>query len=168
MFDKFGEFDSAEELNRAALAQREEGDKEALKLLAAENGIDVEDAEDFINGWADELVSPVMAALGKLDVECVEYKIEGVLKGWVEEIRINCMSDEAFARAVRRKGKDLAGFMAQAIEQGCERRITVDDRIVKKAPKVKAVMGQHPLTMGVLNKAETKQLIKDYYMGGSK
>ncbi|MDE7436768.1 MAG: hypothetical protein K2N01_13245 [Lachnospiraceae bacterium] len=165
MFDKFGEFDSVEELNRAALAQREEGDTEALKILAKENGIDEEDAEDFINGWTDELVSPVMAALGKLDVECAEYEIEGVLKDWVEEIRINCMQDEAFARAVRRKGKDLAGFMAQAIELGCEHRITVDNRIVEMTKEVKKIMGQHPLTMGVLNKAEMKQLIKDYYMG---
>lgn len=166
MFDKFGEFDSAEELNRAALAQRGEGDREAVKLLAKENGIDEEDAEDFINGWSDELVSPVMAALGKLDTEAAEYKVAGVLKDWVEELRLNCMHDEDFARAVRHKGKDLAGFLAKAIEMGCERRITVDDRIVKLAPAVKTVMGQHPLTIGLLNRAEIKQLIKDYYLGG--
>ena len=49
MFDKFGEFDSVEELNRAAAAQREEGDEEALFLLAKENGIDKEDAEDYMD-----------------------------------------------------------------------------------------------------------------------
>ena len=31
MFEKFGEFNSAEELNRAAKAQKDEGDIEALK-----------------------------------------------------------------------------------------------------------------------------------------
>lgn len=31
MFDKFGEFDSYEEINRAAKAQLEEGDLEAIK-----------------------------------------------------------------------------------------------------------------------------------------
>ena len=30
MFDKFGEFDSADEMNRAAAAQRKEGDNEAI------------------------------------------------------------------------------------------------------------------------------------------
>lgn len=40
MFDKFGEFDSAEELNRAAAAQKAEGDLEALIALAVGNGID--------------------------------------------------------------------------------------------------------------------------------
>lgn len=43
MFDKFGEFDSAEELNKAAEGLKEEGDKESLIELAKENGIDPED-----------------------------------------------------------------------------------------------------------------------------
>lgn len=47
MFDKFGEFDSAEELNKAAEGLKEEGDKESLIELAKENGIDPEDTEDY-------------------------------------------------------------------------------------------------------------------------
>ena len=47
MFDKFGEFDSAEEINRAAKAQLKEGDKEAIEGIAMENGLDQEDVEDF-------------------------------------------------------------------------------------------------------------------------
>ena len=46
MFDKFGEFDSAEEINRAAAAQLKEGDLDAVKTIAEENGLDPEDAED--------------------------------------------------------------------------------------------------------------------------
>ena len=38
MYDKFGEFDSAEELNRAAAAQLREGDTEAIYIIAKENG----------------------------------------------------------------------------------------------------------------------------------
>lgn len=34
MFDKFGEFDSAEEINRAAAAQLKEGDLDAIKTIA--------------------------------------------------------------------------------------------------------------------------------------
>lgn len=49
MFEKFGEFDSVEELNRAAAGQKAEGDEEALLILAEENGIDREDAEDYIS-----------------------------------------------------------------------------------------------------------------------
>ena len=47
MFEQFGEFDSAEEINRAAKAQLEEGDKEAIEGIAMENGLDQEDVEDF-------------------------------------------------------------------------------------------------------------------------
>ena len=62
MFDKFGEFDSAEEINEAAAAQLEEGDIEAVYAIARENGIDREDAEDFIDGAVPELANPLMAA----------------------------------------------------------------------------------------------------------
>ena len=50
MFDKFGEFDSAEEINRAAAAQLKEGDLDAVKTIAEENGLDSEDAEDYCTG----------------------------------------------------------------------------------------------------------------------
>ena len=72
MFDKFGEFDSAQEINEAAAAQLAEGDTEAVYAIAEENGIDAEDADDLINGDIDELTNPLMAALGKLDLEEAE------------------------------------------------------------------------------------------------
>ena len=46
MWDKFGEFDSWEEINKAAEGQKAEGDKEALKELAKENGLE-DNAEDY-------------------------------------------------------------------------------------------------------------------------
>ena len=54
LFEKFGEFDSAEELNRVAAAQLAEGDIDAIYGIAEENGIDREDAEDYIDGAAPE------------------------------------------------------------------------------------------------------------------
>ena len=47
MFDKFGEFDSAGELNEAAAGQLAQGDLTALYELAEENGIEKPDAEDY-------------------------------------------------------------------------------------------------------------------------
>ncbi len=69
MFEKFGEFDSYEEINRAAKAQLEEGDLEAIKTIAEENGLDPEDAEDFCTGAIEELTTPSLAAMGKLELE---------------------------------------------------------------------------------------------------
>lgn len=59
MFDKFGEFDSYEEINRAAKAQLEEEDLEAIKTISEENGLDLEDAEDFCTGAMPEPVEIV-------------------------------------------------------------------------------------------------------------
>ena len=46
MFDKFGEFDSAEEINKAAAGL----DETELKKLAEENGLDEDDAMDYCGG----------------------------------------------------------------------------------------------------------------------
>ena len=66
MFEKFGEFDSAEELNKAAKGFKDEEDEENLYKLAEENGIDKEDAEDYWDGETDELASETMAAVGRI------------------------------------------------------------------------------------------------------
>lgn len=79
LYEKFGEFDSAEELNMSAAGLLKEGDTESLIALAKENGIDEEDAKDYINGCMDVLASPIAAALGKLEVECEELKPEQII-----------------------------------------------------------------------------------------
>lgn len=58
MIRKFGIFDTVEELNRAAAAQKAEGDEEALFALAAENGIGQEDVQDYLDGEVEELATP--------------------------------------------------------------------------------------------------------------
>ena len=40
MFERFGEFDSAEEINLTAEGLKTEGDMESLLVLAEENGIE--------------------------------------------------------------------------------------------------------------------------------
>ena len=79
MFDKFGEFDSAEEINRAAAAQLKEGDLDAIKTIAEENGLDPEDAEDFCTGAIDSLTTPLLAAIGKLEMSfwCADHRGSG-------------------------------------------------------------------------------------------
>lgn len=71
MFDRFGEFDSAAEINETAVNLRREGDIESLKVLAAENGIDPEILEEFAKGKQIYLCDDMVAALGKLDVEVI-------------------------------------------------------------------------------------------------
>lgn len=164
MFDKFGEFDSAEELNRVAVAKKEEKDESAVVALAEENGIDKEDAEEFVDGFVEELATPLMAALGKLKVESADLKLKGVLLDWVDEIKNLCTEDEAFAKAVRKKGKDLAGYIAKTTESGYENRAVVDKRIVDKAPAIKRIVGNHELAIGIPDKKTRRELAKAYYL----
>lgn len=164
MWDKFGEFDSAEEINSVALNFRDEGDVEALKLLVLENGIDEDDGYDFVNGQLDELVTNQLAAIGKLEVETKDLKLDGILKDWVDELKTICMKDEAFAIAVRRKGKDLAGYIALTAEEGYKNRAVVDKRIVNKATTIKSIVGSHEFSIGIPNMAGRKKLARMYYM----
>ena len=69
LFERFGEFDSAEELNATAEGLKEEGDMESLKALAVENGLEEADAEDYMDDIVPTLANRLLAALGKLKVE---------------------------------------------------------------------------------------------------
>lgn len=110
MFDKFGEFDSVEELNRAAAGLRAEGDWKSLRELAKENGIDKEDAEDYIKGDVPELASVSMAAYGKLYVEEQNAKTnkgeEMIARVLFQAARSLCLRP-VFCEAVMHKGKRL-------------------------------------------------------------
>lgn len=160
MFDKFGEFDSAEEINRAAAAQLAEGDTEAIYALAKENGIDVEEADDFIDGLTKELCGPLMAANGKLDVEEAELQPYEIMKDWVQYIRARCLEVPEMALAVRRKGKTLRGCIAELLKWSFSNAKDVDKDILKaagiSAPRV---------TLGIPGMGQAKKIITEYYMG---
>jgi len=160
LFEKFGEFDSAEEINRAAAAQLAEGDTEAIYTLAKENGIDVEEADDFIDGLTKELCGPLMAANGKLDVEEAELQPYEIMKDWVQYIRARCLEVPEMALAVRRKGKTLRGCIAELLKWSFSNAKDVDKDILKaagiSAPRV---------TLGIPGMGQAKKIITEYYMG---
>lgn len=164
MFEKFGEFDSAEELNRAAEAQRKEGDKEALLILAKENGIDKEDVEDFYDEIIEEFATPLIAATGKLKVEIKEYGLKAVLKDWAEELIELCIDNPNMAAGIRRKGKGLDGYIALLAEEGYANRAVIDKRIVDKAPNCKKICGNHEFSIGIPDKKTRKQIAIKYYI----
>lgn len=169
MFEKFGEFDSYEELNRAAEAQRAEGDKEALKTIAKENGIDVEDAEDFMDGCVEEFVTPLMAAVGKLKVEAMDLRLGGVMLDWKDQIVAACAKDPALQTAVRRKNKSLAGCLSVLLRFAFENKVLVSDKVVsmtKVTQNGKEVPMHKPVYLGIPNRAQVEKLMRDYYLGG--
>lgn len=133
MFDKFGEFDSSDEINRAAAAQRREGDYEAILAIAEENGIDPEDAQDFIDGNVAALVTPLTAAFGKLDIEAAELEPYEIMEDWLGYIRLRCTESPEMAEAVRRWGKSLKGCIAALLTWSFKNQRPVPEDLSRSA-----------------------------------
>lgn len=165
LFEKFGEFDSMEELNMAAEGLKTEGDIESLKALAEENGIDPEDVEDYVDDLTVSLVSnPMQAAYGKLDVEVKAneklYKDQDLIKDWIGVVRRKCLEDEAFARAVRSKGKNLKNCIAGILKWSFKNIVYLDEDLIKAAGVSAGKVG-----LGVPGMGKAESLIEEYYLG---
>ena len=159
MFEKFGEFDSAEEINRAAEAQMREGDTEAVFVIAEENGIDREDAEDFLEGIVPELASPLMAAMGKLRVEEADLQPVGIMKDWLSYIRVQCAEDEGMAKAVRKKGKSLKKCIGVLLEWSFKNAKEINKEVAGYAGIPQNIM----VTLGIPDMGVAKRVIMEYY-----
>lgn len=162
MFEKFGEFDSAEELNRAANAQFLEGDEEAIRELAKENGIDEDDAQDYIDGVVLHLATTMSAALGKLSIEKGKpFAQTNTMEDWTMQLTSLITKDEAVAKGVRRKGKSLKGMYTHILKWSFAHQKEIDTDILKDCGINFKVTDGNP-TM-----AQARQLIIAYYTGGA-
>ena len=162
LFEKFGEFDSAEELNRTAEGLKAEGDIESLRILAEENGLDREDVEDFLDGGLDMLTTPMLAADGKLKMEekAAELPEDILIQDWANYIREELSENPKMKYAVRRKGKSLIGCIGVIMAEAFKNQWNVPEAI-KKAAGVKA----GKITFGVPSMGRTKEIIRTYYLG---
>lgn len=163
MFEVFGEFDSAEAINRAAAAQLEQGDVEAIKTICRENGIDEYNAEDFIDGTIPELCTKLEAAWGKLDVEAKELKLaeQELMKDWVDALRNMCVDYPGMAEAVRKTGKRLEDCIVNILKYSFKNQVEVPQALVKKAmPNF-----NQRVSLGVPCMKQVKKLIREYYLG---
>lgn len=161
MFDKYGEFDSWEELNKAADGQKAQGDIEALKELAAENGIDPGDVEDYVDGVIPELCTAKTAALGKLAVEIADIKASEIVQDWIDYIQASAMEDLQMSLAIRKKGKSLIGCLGAMLKWSYAARYKVDNRIIKASG-----IGETGVEMGIPGMASARKIIREYYMEG--
>ena len=160
MFDKFGEFDSAEEINETAAGLLEEGDLEGLREMAKENGFDEDDVQDYIDGIYPELANTYTAAWNKLEVEMKELKVCEIMEDWVEYIRIKMEEEEEMQRAIRKKGKSLQGCIAALMKWGFKNQYTISKEIMKEAGVTAS-----KVTLGIPGMGTAKKVITKYYMG---
>lgn len=122
MFDMFGEMETAEEINAVARSLKEEGERENLDKLCAENGIDAELAEMFWDGEIDFVTDQLMAAVGKLDMEVKEAKGQnGYLESIANFLKAEAEKDKDLAIAIRKKGKKLTDSY-KAVENEARKR----------------------------------------------
>ena len=159
MFERFGEFDSAAEINETAANLRKEGDTESLKVLAKENGIDEDVLEAFLEGTLLYLCDDMTAAIGKIEVEAKEVKCAEIMEDWVEYIKAQCFEKQEVARAVRKKGKSLSGCIAELLIWSFKNQNPVDKKIMKAAG-----VKTGGCTLGIPGMARAKKIITEYYL----
>ena len=174
MEKKFGIFNTVKELNRAAAAQKAEGDLEALIGLAVENGLEKEDAEDYMDSDDPEdcLCNETMAATAKLKLEAEDLKLESQMKDWKDfvvqmlmEYPTQHMEEDgaALANAVFNPDKHLLDVLAAGLKMASKNRVTVDRRITKAAG-----LPDRAGQIGMCGRDELKKIVLDYYMGEKK
>lgn len=108
LFEKFGEFDSVQELNEAADGLLTEGDIDSLRELAKENGIDEADLQDYLDGCSEDLANVSTAAFGRLYVEeqnAKSNKGEGAAVKVIFTVARSLCMRTSFCSFVVRKGK---------------------------------------------------------------
>lgn len=160
MFDKFGEFDSFKEINELADNLFNEGDIESIKIVAKENGMEEDMVQMFLEGEIPFLCDPLMAALGKIEIEAAELKPKEIMEDWVEYLKSQCMENELIAFQVRRKGKSLKGMIGALLGWSFKNQIPIDKEIIKAAG-----INAGRVTLGIPGMGHAKQIIKEYYLG---
>ena len=168
MFDKFGEFDSVEELNKKAAELKAADNEKELIALAEENGLTRDDAEDYMDDCVPEFATVLQAAVGKIRVEAQYLGISGILEDWKNAVLDMCMENTQMQVAVRRKEKKLCECMALLVKFAFENKVRVSEEIVKVCKikhNGKLEQMRSPLYLGVPNKATVKKIVTEYYLG---
>lgn len=162
MFDKFGEFDSYQEINELAMNLFNEGDTNSIRTMAKENGLPADFADMYITGAIPELCDAFTAAEGKLNIEAAELKPKNIMEDWLEYIKATCADNDQMAAAVRKKGKTLKGCIGALLKWSFGHQQNVDKDIVKAA----GIKHSGKITLGIPGMGQAKKIIREYYLGG--
>lgn len=159
LYEKFGELNSAQEINELAENLFNEKDIESLKELAKENGLS-DMVKLYLEGELPDLCDSLSAAIGKIEVEAAELKPREIMEDWVEYLRGQCLENEILAFQVRKKGKTLKGCIAALLKWSFGHQIPIEKEILKEAG-----VSAGRVTLGIPGMAQAKKIITEYYMG---
>ena len=95
-------FKTVKELNDKAAELKSAGDLSELVKLAEENGLEKEDAEDYMDSDDPEdcLCNATMAAIGRLNMEEQDLHLESQMKDWKDFI-VQMLTDYPADHAVK-------------------------------------------------------------------
>lgn len=161
MYSKFGELDSAREINELAENLFNEGDFESIKALSKENGIPEEFADAYLNGETEELCDAMTAALGKLEVEEEELKLKGIMIDWTAYIKNQAMENDLLCHQIRKKSKSLKACIGALLAWSFKNQQQIPQDIIKAAG-----VSARRVTLGIPDMGTAKKLIREYYLEG--
>ena len=176
MFEKYGEFDSAQEINRKAEELFNGQDLDGIRCLAEENGIPADYASAYCEGDIPLLCDALTAAVGKLEMEEQEIVMVGVMEDWLNYIQAQCMESEQMAIAVRKKGRNLKDCLGKILLWSLTNQKKVDKGVLASAEKLirdqnvnLKKYGMEPrylqyTSIGIPNMSTARQLIREYYL----
>ena len=164
-------FKTVKELNDKAAELKNAGDLSELVKLAEENGLEKEDAEDYMDSDDPEdcLCNATMAAIGRLNMEEQDLNLESQMKDrndFIVQMLPDYPADHAgedrdtLANAVFNPDKKLLDVLAAGLKLSSENRITVDMRIIKAAG-----LPESAAYIGMCGRDDLKRIILDYYLG---
>ena len=164
-------FKTVKELNDKAAELKNAGYLSELVKLAEENGLEKEDAEDYMDSDDPEdcLCNATMAAIGRLNMEEQDLHLESQMKDWKDFI-VQMLTDypadhagedrDTLANAVFNPDKKLLDVLAAGLKLSSENLITVDMRIIKAAG-----LPESAAYIGMCGRDDLKRIILDYYLG---
>ena len=164
MFEKFGNFNTYEEINASAEGLKNEGDTENLYVLAAENGIEKDITQMYIEGKIPYLCDIQSAAMGKLDIEEAELTEAGIITteimtDWIDYIRGCVIKDNHMASAVRSSSKNLKECIVELLKWSFKNAKPMNKDILEAAGV------RQRCTLGIPGMGRAKKIIREYYLG---
>lgn len=147
MFETYGNFDSAEEINAKAEELFNAGDTDGIMELARENGLPEEYAEMYIGGEMPAICDAQAAADGKINLEADALGAEGIMEDWVTYIRDMAFDSEEMARGVRRRDKSLVEAFGRLAAHAMTHAETLPPEVIEAMGK--AVTDEQLKKLGV-------------------
>lgn len=155
-------FNSADEINIKAEEFKNLGRKDMVLALAVQNGLDKEDAEDYIAGEMDKLTTPAMAAWGRINIQTKELEVYEIMEDWITYIKQRCLENAVMAKAVMQPDKSIKGCIAELLKWSLKNAKPVDKGILK------ACSINYNVRLGIPGMRTAKETINKYYVGGIK